>query len=100
MSEFFASTGPELLKLARQLKAMRFVNDTPLCLRCDDLIAWVVADPMTLEIKYVPENHPGARPLNLCERHREIESGRSAIRELRPREVAGALPVVELKRIK
>lgn len=66
----------ELLDTARLMGLMRLVGDEPLCLRCSDRIAWVVADPWTLEIRYVDECTPGARPLNLCPVHREIESGR------------------------
>lgn len=76
MIQFEALTGEQLLALARRMKVMRFVNDVAICLRCNDPIAWVVAHPLTLEVRYVDASTPGARPLTLCARHRDIESGR------------------------
>lgn len=66
----------ELLELAWRRRCMRFVDGEPVCLQCDAPVAWVDADPLTLEVVYVAARSPGARPLNLCAAHREIESGR------------------------
>jgi hypothetical protein len=67
----FAALSPaELLELARLRKVMRFRGSEPICMRCDAPVAWIDADPLTLELLYVDANAPGARPLNLCQRCR------------------------------
>jgi len=70
-------SGDEQLQMAWRMKTMRFnAEHEPICLKCNEPVAWVDADPQTLEIIYVESTAPGARPLNMCAAHREWESGR------------------------
>jgi hypothetical protein len=75
------ASGDELVELATRLRVMRRnVAGEPVCLRCDEPIAWVDWDPRTGEVVYVPRGTPGARPLAVCAAHRELESGRVHVR--------------------
>jgi hypothetical protein len=65
------ASGDELLELGRKLKVIRHVNGEPRCLHCDEPVAWIAADPKTLEVVYCEPTAAGARPLNLCRRHRD-----------------------------
>jgi hypothetical protein len=65
------ASGDEQLEIGRKLKCIRFnAAREPICLRCNEPVAWIDADPKTLELIYVEPTTPGARPLNLCRKHR------------------------------
>lgn len=65
------ASGDELLELGRRLKVIRFTAArAPICMQCNDPVAWVAWDPKAWELVYVESTAPGARPLNICRRHR------------------------------
>lgn len=66
----FRATPAELLEQGRRLRAIRFSGKEAVCFKCNEPVAWIAADPKTLELVYVEPTTPGARPLNLCRRHR------------------------------
>lgn len=67
----FGMTPNELLQLGYDSECI--VADDygqPVCRFCPEPVAWIVWDPKTWAVKFVPETEHGAMPLNTCAAHR------------------------------